>query len=161
MLVNKFSNGSVSGEVHCESGVFTVKGRLSSSLVNRATLHYRAAEPQDLRMSVSGSGLPFPNPEMAFGSVNSGQANVSSFGNFEFQVFSPNAYYATHDESHHIGQGKILVTPEVLLTVLRNDGFRSNTVVKLPGASSHLRTLTTAPGKRARSTGRNDPTVFA
>lgn len=161
MLVNKFSNDSVSGEVTCNSGVFTVKGRVSPVLINRSTLHYRAAEPQDMRLSVNGSGLPFPNPEVAFGSVNSGQAKVSSFGNFEFNVFMPNSYYALHDESHRVGQGKILVTPEIVLTVLRDDGARINSVVKLPDTFNHLRTLTTAPGKRNRSTGRNSPTTYA
>jgi len=160
MLVNNFSNGLVSGQVHCDNGVFTVTGRLSPGFINRSTVHYRASEPQDKRLSISGSALPFPGVTVAFGPINSGQAEVSNYGSFKFQVFSPNSYYANDDIMNGVGQGKILVLPEIMISVLHNNGKRADLHVKLPNANVPLRSLTNFPGKHVRSTGRNTPSYI-
>jgi len=156
MLVNQFSNRVVSVRVTCDQGIFKLKGKLH--LNHRSSqVYYKAADPSDNRLSVNGSGLPFPNADVAFGGINSGQARVDRYGNFEFQVVSPNSYY-THDLVNHIGQGKILVAPNIKLTIIcLKDQSRHDFNIDLSKAGIPLRSLGNLPGKTIRSTGRNTP----
>lgn len=159
MLVTNFSDRVASGKVTCENGVFIVKGRLHLGYRQGSTVHYRAAEPTDLRLSIEGSGLPFPNEHMAFGPVNSGVAATDKYGNFKFQVFSPNSYYLNDDIMHGIGHGKILMAPSIEVSVILPNGQKKQYNLNLTGYVP-LRSLTNMPGKHVRSTGRNTPSFL-
>tara|TARA_R100001163_G_C5028750_1_gene169584 strand:- start:98 stop:580 length:483 start_codon:yes stop_codon:yes gene_type:complete len=160
MLVDKFSDRVISGEIHCKDGVFTIVGKLHLGY-REAKLHYKAAEPQDLRLSISGSALPFPNKEFAYGPVNSGLARVDEYGNFQIQIFRPNSYYKDGDIMNGIGQGKILSRPHIHMAVCMGDGQKKIYNFPLPMAEAQLRSLTGLPGKMIRSTGRNTPSFYA
>jgi hypothetical protein len=156
MFTTRFSDNLVSGSVRCDRGVYVVEGQLFNK---NAQLFYRAPEPSDLRRSIAGSALPFANPDMAFGPINSGQVKVDSSGSFKFQVFLPNSYYEVGDIANGIGQGKLLSIPRLTLTAITSDKKHHDTTIKL-NLHTTLRSLTSYPGKRIRSTGRNTPTMF-
>lgn len=156
MLVTEFSDRVVSGQVDCRNGVFIVSGKLHLSYREGTRIEFRAAEPADLRLSVAGSALPFPNTQMAFGPVNSGLVNPDKYGNFKFQVFTPNSYYLDGDVKNHVGHGKILVQPMINLKVVLANGQTKEYDLDLSSAAP-LRSLTGFPGKQIRSTGRNTP----
>lgn len=154
MKIAEFSDFFVRGEVTCEGGVFMVRGKaLPGSVVE-----YHAAEPRDLRLSISGSALPFPNEEVAFGGHNSGSVRPDGNGNFQFMLYNPNSYY-TCDLAVRSGQGKLLVQPALYLNVRLQNGSSKKYTVKL-GRALPLRGLTNMPNKPVRSTGRNNPVVY-
>ena len=157
MFATRFSDNLVSGKIHCDRGIYIVEGQLFNK---NAQLFYRAAEPSDLRRSIGGSALPFANPDMAFGPINSGRVKVDASGGFKFQVFLPNSYYEVGDIANGIGQGKLLSIPHITLTAITPDQQHHDTIIRL-NLHTTLRSLTSYPGKRVRSTGRNTPTMFA
>lgn len=157
-LVSEFSDKFISGRVTCDQGIYTVTGSLHWGFRNGAQLLYRAAEPADLRLSIKGSGLPFPNAEHAFGPTNSGHAKLDGNGRFQFQVINPNSYYKS-DITKHIGQGKILVEPILYLTIVLPDQTKKTYEVDL-GRGIPLRSLTSLPNKWIRSQARNGPTYI-
>lgn len=159
MLISEFSDRTVSGKIYCENGVYLVAGKLHLGFRD-ANVLFRAAEPNDMRLSISGSGLPFPNPEMAYGPVNSGQAQVDRYGNFEFKVFSPNSYYKNDDIMNGVGQGKILALPHIHLTVTLANGTKKGYDFPLDQGKVGLRSLTGLPNKMVRSTSRNTPSYY-
>lgn len=154
MLVNRLSNRIVSTRVTCDQGIFTLNGKLHLSFREGAKIMYRSAEPADMRLSISGSGLPFPNTQTAFGPINSGQIIPDRNGNFSFKVAQPNSYYLDGDIKNHIGQGKLLAQPNIKLIVVLQNGEQHEFNLDLVD-SAPLRSLTGFPGKWIRSTGRN------
>lgn len=159
MLVNEFSDRVVSGQVNCDRGVFIVTGKLHMGHREGTMIHFRSAEPADLRLATAGSALPYPNTQMAFGPVNSGQVVPDKYGKFKFQVFSPNSYYLDDDIMNGVGQGKILVPPMIKMTVVLANGDQLQYDMDLSNVVP-LRSLTNMPGKHVRSTGRNTPSYF-
>ena len=93
---NQYLNSTLSCNVvntNNDEGEYTVKGVVTAS--NNARLVYWASNPPDYRASFSGSGLPFPNPEMAYDETpNKGSVAIVN-GQFAFKVRFPNSYY-TH-----------------------------------------------------------------
>lgn len=159
MLVTDFSDRVVSVQIDCDRAVYTVTGRVH--LNHRkpgCKVVYRSAEPQDLRLSVHGSALPFPNQQIAYGPTNSGECAVDHYGNFQFQVFAPNSYYKNDDIMNGIGHGKILRLPHIHLEVHCDQKHVYD--FDLDDSAVPLRSLTAFPGKRVRSTGRNTPSFL-
>lgn len=154
--VNTFSDPMISGQIICDGAIYTVKGNVHWGFRNRVKVYYRAPEPVDMRLSVSGSGLPFPGPLQAFGQVNSGHVNYDNGGNFEFKLYNPNSYYKNDDIMNGIGQGKILIKPILYLTMETMNGGKKTLEVDL-NKGLELRSLTNLPGMPIRSTGRNSP----
>jgi len=161
MILTNYSDSFLSAQISCdEGGIFTVKGKI---LLNRAgtKIIFQSAEPTDLRQSISGSALPFPNPEMAFGEINTGAVTTNNMGDFAFQVMTPNSYYLEDDIMKGVGHGKVLVKPHVKLNVITADGQVKKYNFDLGSHAVALRSLTNYPSKFVRSTGRNTPTYFA
>lgn len=160
-LITTFSDPIVSGKViKMANGEYHVSGMVNFSYdQNKLKLYYRAAEPADARLSVNGSGLPFPSPEHAFGNTNSGVIDVHNFGQFEFVVRCPNSYYKAHDIANGIGQGKILVEPMIYLTAELSDGRKKTFELEL-GQGMKYKSLTGYPGYKVRSSGRNGGSIF-
>ena len=74
-------------------GEFTVNGNLKQAAGKK--IQYWAAAPPTYINSYSGSGLPYPNQEVAYDTNdNKGVIEVDNSGNFTFQLKFPNAYYS-------------------------------------------------------------------
>ena len=109
-LVSTFENDLISGNIYYDKLKYTIKGKLANWDVH--SLKYNAAAPGDLRLSYSGSLLPFATADQAYDtSPNTGEVTVND-GNFEFVVMSPNSYY--------VNNGVDLVEPHVNL-ILEGD----------------------------------------
>jgi len=84
--------------------MYIVKGVVNTPIQNPKVLYW-AANPPDHLASFTGSGLPFPNQDVAFENTPNRGA-VKAIGNhFEFHIEFPNSYY--------IGLGSKLVEPSV------------------------------------------------
>ena len=91
-LISTFDNSDLSGEIFYERLHNIIKGKFKSPGVH--TFRFWAAAPADLRLSYSGSGLPFASEEMAMTNTpNQGVITTNGFGEFEFDIFAPNSYY--------------------------------------------------------------------
>ena len=91
MEIPQYWNDELFNSFNCEnqetqtSGRFVVKGSLKDSNQN-GLIKFIAANAPDYRQSYSGSGLPFPNPEIAYENTqNKGTARVVD-GNFQFSI---------------------------------------------------------------------------
>ena len=106
---------------------------------------YIAASPPDFRSSCAGSGLPYPNEEIAFNDTpNQGKLSLGDGGSFKLTVTYPNSYY--------INNGSTMVMPQVCLDFNNIEGL-----VEIPLSDKPLisnRSLSSLPGKTNRSTGR-------
>lgn len=161
MLVTKYSDQVLSAQITCKDGVFTFHGKMRVGKHKGAKVIFQAPEPSDLRQSVSGSALPFPNPEMAFGVLNTGVVIPDREGDFSFQVMMPNSYYLDDDIMNGVGQGKILTKPHIKLNVTLANGSVKKYNFDIGSHAMYLRSLTNYPGKFVRSTGRNTPSYFS
>jgi hypothetical protein len=93
-------------------GEFVVRGHIEGAVSQKVV--YFAANPATYNASFTGSGLPFPNPEVAFeGTPNNGAVTTGADGSFEFHVFYPNSYY--------VALGTIYVGPHVFIKACGND----------------------------------------
>jgi hypothetical protein len=136
------NNGKCQGQILFDplTKVYTVTGNCKVTSAD-GRLKYIASAPADMRMSLSGSGLPFPSEDVAFsGSLNKGEVQMNG-SNFAFQVKNPNSYYKNN--------GATLVYPHVQF-VIGSEIFMVSLGVKDTGN----RSLSSLPGRPNRSTGR-------
>lgn len=122
--------------------VFILNGILRTEIIRKfikGDLNYKvkywAANVPTYNTSFSGSGLPFPNENIAFDRLkNSGTAKING-EIFSFEIKHPNSYYKNI--------GTILVKPEVKIQVLDDDNkpISPIQVIKL-GDEIPFRTLT-------------------
>lgn len=143
MSVLPFSsqNGNCQGKIITDNDWnITIQG--ACKVQGGVEVKYAAAAPADLRMSHMGSGLPYPNEEVAYeGSPNVGKVPIQG-GKFQFVLISPNAYYKDN--------GATLVSPHVHFTI-NNEYFD----VPLPSARKfENRSLSGLPGRANRTAGR-------
>jgi hypothetical protein len=116
----------------------TIKGY---EMQNDVDVVYWAAAPSTRGMSFSGSGLPYPNPDVAYDQTpNKGVVKMNG-GQFTIKLKAPNAYY--------VGLTTLYVPPMLHVKVCRD-----NKVHHIP--ISHgipFRTLTypSPPSKKPRS----------
>lgn len=72
-------------------------------------VQYWASSPYDSRHSFLGSGLPFPNEEIAYSnSPNIGRVALSKDGSFSIKLLYPNSYYKKMGSVHVKPNVKIL-----------------------------------------------------
>lgn len=144
MSVLPFSsqNGKCQGDIICDSQHWNITIKGFCRFPGATSVKYAAAAPANMRMSYMGSGLPFPNEEIAYeGSPNMGDAPVSR-GYFEFNIICPNSYYKDN--------GATVVEPHVHFTI-GNEYFD----VPLPCAKIFPnRSLTSMSGRPNRVAGR-------
>lgn len=70
------------------------------------TIDFLAPAPITRGYSYSGSGLPYPNPEVAYeGTASKGSIPVDRDGDFSITIEYPNSYY--------VRQGTVLLNPHV------------------------------------------------
>lgn len=102
----EFKGSELSGTVvySSDESIFTINGSFNG--VSNTSLKYWAASPILRNYSSAGSGLPFPNPELAYENTpNQGQVLLDNNGHFMIKVNHPGAYYAK--------QGTILLKPHI------------------------------------------------
>jgi hypothetical protein len=110
-----------------------IKDPLRSTLLSvgkQIYVQYWASSPPDSRHSFSGSGLPFPNEEMAYSnSPNVGRALLGNDGSFSIKLLYPNSYYKTLGSDYVKPNVKILFSDEngnmygKIVTVILGDGI--------------------------------------
>ena len=116
-------NGSLKGNV------------LNLSNSNNLFLRFKAASSPTYSSNFSGSGLPFPNTDIAFeNSENIGTCNISN-GKFSFSMRYPNSYY--------INMGATYVHPEVQIQVFDSNNRSVSEIQHINlGEGIPFRTLT-------------------
>lgn len=93
----------------------TFAAAYASHLGRGSKLHWWAANPPTYSQSFSGSGLPYPNEAVAFeGTPNNGFVELTTTGNFSFQMVYPNSYYTN--------MGTKYVPPQVQLQIVDANG---------------------------------------
>ena len=112
-------------------GNIEITGKLKVSLAS-AKVIYWAANPPDYNTSFSGSGLPYPNPEMASQNTKNIGAVVAKNGVFKVKLYYPNAYY--------VALGSLYVPPHIHLKICE-EGYDKYFSIKI-GAGVPYRTLT-------------------
>tara|TARA_B110000211_G_C13956031_1_gene498353 strand:- start:192 stop:767 length:576 start_codon:yes stop_codon:yes gene_type:complete len=119
-------------------GDFIVRG-FEPAIAPGSTVIFWAAAPPTYNGSFSGSGLPFPNPEIAYqNSVNKGSVKTVG-GHYEFKIRFPNAYY--------VGLGSKYIEPCVHIKICQEHGEDKLKTIKL-GNSIPFRSLTHSTGQR-------------
>jgi len=119
-------------------GEFTVRG-FEANINPDSTVIFWAANPPTYNGSFSGSGLPFPNPEIAYqNSINKGTVQTIG-GYYEFKIKFPNAYY--------VGLGSKYVEPCVHIKIIQEHGEDKLKTIKL-GNSIPFRSLRHSNGQR-------------
>jgi hypothetical protein len=91
-----------------------VSGKLNRpNFTEKLYIKYNASNPPTYSSDFSGSGMPFPNEEIAFeNSPNKGVVEVIN-GDFNFTLKYPNSYY--------INLGNVYVPPQVKLILVNKD----------------------------------------
>jgi hypothetical protein len=117
------------------SGEFTVSGKTSAP--DGANVLFWAANPPNYNTGFSGSGLPFPSPDIAFDNTpNKGAVKVQD-GNFKFYIRYPSSFYA--------GLGTYYVPPHVYYKVCDGSGKESRVHAIKLGEGIPFRSLTYPP----------------
>ena len=131
-------------------GDFTVRG-FEPTINSDSTVIFWAANPPTYNGSFSGSGLPFPNPEIAYhNSVNKGRVKTIG-GHYEFKIRYPNAYY--------VGLGSKYIEPCVHIKICQKDGNDKIKTITL-GNSIPFRTLS-HPNGQGNISARNNNSFYA
>ena len=90
------------------NGDITVSGTVKSNTSNPVVVFW-APNPPTYSTSYSGSGLPYPNPDVAYNKTPNTGAVRAIDRKFTFKIKYPNAYY--------IGLGSLYVPPSVHIKV--------------------------------------------
>lgn len=117
------------------SGEFSVSGKTSAP--NGSMILFWAANPPNYNTSYAGSGIPYPNPEVAFDHTpNKGAVRVKN-GRFQFFIRYPSSFYA--------GLGTYYVEPHVYYKVCDGGGEESKVHTIRVGNGIPFRMLTYPP----------------
>ena len=73
---------------------FIFKGKIPTKS-RKSKISYYSANPPDYRHSFTGSGLPFPNPEIAFDNTPNKGVVESVNGEFQIKLYFPNSFYTS------------------------------------------------------------------
>lgn len=125
-------------------GEYLVKGVVKSKTSDPKIIFW-AANPPTYTTSYSGSGLPYPNSDVAYENTPNTGSVIAKDRKFQFRIRYPNAYYA--------GLGSVYVEPCVHIKVCEKDSEQNVETIKL-GNGIPFRSLTyppTQPNTRVRS----------
>jgi len=117
-------------------GEFIVRGTVEAKSLH-PIISFIAPNPPTYLTSYSGSGLPYPNAEVAYENTPNRGAVRSTNGYFEFKIRYPNAYY--------VGLGTVYVEPCVHIRVCDDDGTKSSLKTLMLGKGIPYRSLTYPP----------------
>ena len=126
-----------------DNGDYIVSGKLKNNLIKYANqqnvfVKYWASNSPNYRTSFSGSGLPFPNEEVAFQeSDNIGMVKLNN-DSFIIKIHYPNSYY--------INMGTKLIPPQIKLRLVDSKDEPLSEVYKINlGNSIPFRSLSWNP----------------
>ena len=126
-----------------QNNVFIVSGSLNKFIesncnVNNYFVKYWASSPATYSSNYSGSGLPFPNEDIAFENTpNRGMIEVKNC-EFTFSLNYPNSYYKN--------LGSLYIPPEVNIEIHDSNHKPINDPIKINlGEGIPFRTLTIPP----------------
>ena len=120
------------------TGEYTVRG-YETDIADSSTIIYWAANPPTYNGSFTGSGIPFPNPEIAYEkTINKGSVKTTG-GHYEFKIRYPNAYY--------VDLGNKYVEPCVHIKICQPNANDKIKTIKL-GNSIPFRSGTHPDGQR-------------
>lgn len=140
-----FINDMCSGKMINETnGSIVVRGVIKNTNINQSVVYWASAPPTR-GTSFSGSGLPFPNPEVAYDRTpNAGVVKPNNNGEFEFRIQYPNAYY--------IGLGSLYIAPHFHIKICGDNSDEQYFSVQIDDGIP-FRTLThpAPPSKNPRS----------
>ena len=124
-----------------QNGNLVIHGKVKNNLFKlinkmKIRLKYWAANPAGISSSFSGSGLPFPNEEVAFENTpNQGMIEIYDV-NFSLNIHTPNSYYKN--------LGKDFVKPVLNLMFVDGNNNSIGGIYKIPLAGFYpYRTLST------------------
>lgn len=103
------------------NGEYTVNGSLPGAGNN--TILFWAPNPPTYCQGFSGSGLPYPNADIAYENSTNRGAVKSQNDNFTFKIKYPNSYYA--------GLGTVLVEPVCHVKICGNSNDTGIHTIKL------------------------------
>jgi len=138
-----FDNETCAGSITFLShNTLQIKGTLKS-LVPNAILYYWAASPPTYGISYSGSGLPYPNPIVAYDRTpNKGVININN-SEFNFNIKYPNAYY--------IGLGSLYIPPHINFKISTPNNPDKYLSIKIDeGIPFKMLTYPAPPGNKPR-----------
>lgn len=99
--------------IYAGDGNLEIKGKLKIP-EKKSKIQFWAGCPPDHIQSYSGSGLPFPNPDVAYENTpNIGTVYSNDNGDFSFKIRIPNSYYN--------GLGTIYQSPHVQIKVINSE----------------------------------------
>lgn len=119
-----------------EKNAYIVSGKLEyPNFVQKYYIKYNGANPPNYNSTFSGSGLPFPNEDIAFENTpNRGVAEIVN-GDFKFVIKYPNSYYTN--------MGTIYIPPQVRMVIVDKDNKELSKILTLNlGEGIPFRTLT-------------------
>ena len=105
-----------------------VKGMLKGDIIKKEPIggffiKYWAASPPTRGYSFTGSGLPYPNPEVAFKGTNNKGILPILMGRWSIEVDAPNSFYSD--------LGTVLNPPTVYFSFINMNGERLGEVFKI------------------------------
>lgn len=103
-------------------GEYLVKGYVQT-LESDPTVMFWAANPATYGSSYTGSGIPYPNPVIAFENTPNRGAVKTKGGHFQFRIRFPNSYYT--------GLGMKAIQPSVHVKVCEKNGSGKIHTIKL------------------------------
>lgn len=86
-------------KVREDNGEFVITGNTEAD--DESYAMYWAANPADFRQSFTGSGLPFPNPYVAYENTPNKGAVAVRNNKFQIRIKYPNAYYTELGNEYH------------------------------------------------------------
>ena len=127
----------ISGSVQYDgSGSLKISGTVRNA-EHKSYIIFWAANPPDYRTSYSGSGLPYPNSEVAYEkSPNRGVVDIQSDGSFQFHLKYPSGYYT--------GLGTVYMQPHIFIQINSPTTIGKPTGVRV-GEGTPFRLLTYPP----------------
>ena len=141
-MCDKTGNSYFESKYSCEnvvedkgSGEYVISGETSAP--DGAMVLFWAPNPPNYNTGFSGSGLPFPNPDIAFDNTpNKGAVKVIN-KKFQFNIRYPSSFY--------VGLGSYYVEPHIYYKVCDSTGKESKIYSIKIGEGIPYRTLTYPP----------------
>ena len=88
--INKIMSCNVNPN-NLNEGTYTVSGKIHAN--DGTKLIYWAPNPPNHGLSYSGSGLPFPNPQVAYENTPNLGSTIVKNGSYQFKLYFPNSFY--------------------------------------------------------------------
>lgn len=125
------------------SGDLVIQGQLKN-MSSQSKLFFWAAAPPTFGTSFSGSGMPYPDPLVAYDRTpNKGIVNINN-GSFTINMKYPNAYY--------VGLGSLYVPPHVNFKVCQDGQADTYFSVQIDdGIPFRMLTYPAPPSKKPRT----------